>query len=107
MTQKPLTGTVLDERYELSITEICRACAGTTEWVFELVEEGVLEPLDPASDDWRFPGSSLARARAAMRLQRDLGVNLAGAALALDMLDEIDRLRSRLERLDTTWRRQR
>jgi len=35
-----------------------------------------------------------------MRLQRDLGVNLAGIALALDMLDEIDKLRGRLQRID-------
>ncbi len=100
MTQKPLTGVVLDERYELTITEICRACAGSSDWVVELVEEGVLEPKDSAADEWRFPGSSLARARAAMRLQRDLGVNLAGVALALEMMDEIAGLRARLRRFE-------
>lgn len=100
MTQKTLTGIVLDERYELTITEICRACAGSREWVVELVEEGVLEPKDSAADDWRFPGSSLARARTAMRLQRDLGLNLAGVALALEMMEEIESLRARLRRFD-------
>jgi hypothetical protein len=31
-----------------------------------------------------------------MRLQRDLGINLAGVALALDLLSEVAMLRSRL-----------
>lgn len=100
MTQKPLTGIVLDEEYELTITEICQACGGSTEWLIELVEEGVLEPFADNADEWRFPAASLSRARAARRLQQDLGVNLAGIALALEMMDEIDRLRARLQRFD-------
>lgn len=100
MTQKPLTGVVLDEGYELTITEICHACGGSSEWVVELVREGVLEPAAEHEDEWRFPASSLQRARTAMRLQQDLGVNLAGIALALDMMDEIDKLRARLQRFD-------
>ncbi len=38
----------------------------------------------------------MKRVRCAMRLTRDLGVNYAGAALALDLLDELDLLRARL-----------
>jgi chaperone modulatory protein CbpM len=34
-----------------------------------------------------------------MRLQRDLGINLAGVALAIDLLDEIEDLRAQLCRL--------
>ena len=100
MTRKTLTGVVLDERYELTVTEICRACSGTREWVTELVAEGVLEPLGKETGELRFPGTSLTRARTAMHLQRDLGLNLAGVALALDMLDEIDNLRARLRRFE-------
>ena len=33
-----------------------------------------------------------------MRLQRDLGINLAGVALVMDLLDEIEELRGRLRR---------
>lgn len=100
MAGETLTGILLDERYELTVAELCRACAGTDDWVVELVREGVLDPVDARAREWRFPGTSLRRARTAMRLQRDLGLNLAGIALALDMLDEIDNLRSRLRRLE-------
>ncbi len=51
---------------------------------------------------WRFPGVSVRRVRTVVRLQRDLGVNVAGAALAIELLDEINALRARLEALE--WR---
>jgi chaperone modulatory protein CbpM len=101
MANRTLTGVVLDERYELTVTEICRACSGTQEWVTELVTEGVIEPVAERSGEWRFAGTSLTRARTAMHLQRDLGLNLAGVALALDMLEEIQALRTRLRRFES------
>ena len=36
----------------------------------------------------------------ALNLQRDLDINPAGAALALELLDEIDHLRERLRTLE-------
>jgi chaperone modulatory protein CbpM len=37
--------------------------------------------------------------RSALRLQRDLGVNLAGIALALDLMEELDNLRAELKKM--------
>ena len=96
MAEKVLTGILLDERTELTLGELCQACSRSSAWVIELVEEGVLEPLGQEQSQWRFPGTSLQRARTAMRLQQDLNVNLAGVALALDLMEEIDALRERL-----------
>ncbi len=42
---------------------------------------------------WRFSGFALMRVQRVLRLQHDFGVNLPGAALALDLLEELDRLR--------------
>ena len=50
-----------------------------------MVEQGVLEPSGKRGHHWCFPANSIRRTRIATRLQRDLGVNLAGAALALDL----------------------
>jgi chaperone modulatory protein CbpM len=36
----------------------------------------------------------------ALRLQRDLGVNPAGAALALELLDELESLRVQLKAME-------
>lgn len=101
MTKTILKGTVLDEGVELSIEEISVACSCSRDWVVELVEEGVLEPHGRGRSNWRFSGTSLVRAHTAMRLQRDLDLDLAGVALALDLMDEIRALRERLQRLES------
>jgi chaperone modulatory protein CbpM len=41
---------------------------------------------------WHFHISSVRRVRTTVHLQRDLGVNLPGAALALELLDRIAEL---------------
>ena len=100
MARTTLTGTLLDEGVELSLEEISVACSCSREWVVELVEEGVLEPQGKSRANWRFSGTSLVRAQSAMRLQRDFELDLAGVALALDLMDEIRLLRERLHRLE-------
>lgn len=90
-----LIGIVLDAESELTLGEICRACSVHAECIVELVAEGVLTPAGQQPVDWRFSGTQLRRVRIALRLQDDLGVNLPGAALALQLLDEIHELRAR------------
>jgi chaperone modulatory protein CbpM len=92
-----LAGVLLDEDAVVSLTEICTACGVTTERVTEMVEYGILEPANEAAGQWEFTAISLQRVTTVVRLQRDLGVNLAGAALALDLLDELRELRARSE----------
>lgn len=91
-----VVGIVLDEQAQLTLAELTRACAVHAELIVELVDEGVLAPIGREPHSWRFTGAHMRRARAAVRLQRDLGVNLAGAALALQLLDELEALRARL-----------
>ena len=98
MTSKTLKGILLDEQAELSLQDLCHACSTSTEWVVELVDEGVLEPIGHEQAHWRFSGPSLLRARAAMRMQQDLQINLAGVALALELMEEIEAMRERLRR---------
>jgi chaperone modulatory protein CbpM len=100
-----LSGVILDEEHFLTLTEISQACAVQTGYIIELVDEGLLTPetsprsraSEPEPHFWRFTGEQMRRARTAARLQGDLGVNLAGVALAMQLLDEIEELRERLE----------
>jgi chaperone modulatory protein CbpM len=98
MKQETLTGLVIDERVELTTGDLCHACATSTEWIVELVHEGVLEVEGEDVDAWRFSGSTLARAIRARRLQRELDLNLHGVALVLELMDEIENLRLELRR---------
>lgn len=94
-----LAGFILEDQEELTLDDLCRACAAQSELIVDLVHEGVLAPLGAAPEVWRFTGVHLHRATVAVRLQRDLGVNPAGAALALELMDELDSLRAQLSRL--------
>lgn len=87
---------ILEEQTQLTLADLCRACAVHAERIIELVDFGVLEPQGREPAHWIFAGASLYRARAALRLQRDLDIDLAGAALALELLDEIASLKTRL-----------
>lgn len=102
MSQQNLTlmhAVIVEEEVQFTLIELGRACSADTQQLIALVDEGVLTPIGEAPPLWRFDGSSLRRARAALRLTRDLELTAAGAAMVLDLLDEIDALRSRLQRL--------
>jgi chaperone modulatory protein CbpM len=90
----------VDEDLELNLRELCAVCGVHAEVVIEMVSEGIAVPQGSAPLEWRFSGPMVQRAQTAIRLQRDLGVNLAGAALALDLLEELQELRCR-----ATWLR--
>ena len=89
-------GTVIEED-TLTLGQLCRACGVHADWIISLVEESIIEPQGQDIRLWRFSGASLVRARSALRLQRDLGVNLAGIALALDLMDELESLRAQMK----------
>ncbi len=98
MNAEILTGILIDERDALSLAEMVEACAVETRWVVELVEIGVLSPQGGDAATWRFGGSDVLRARRVARLMRDFSAGTEAAAVILDLLDEIDRLRVRLRR---------
>lgn len=96
MTQDVIDGMIVEDDMEFSLGELSHICAVNAEWIISLVEEGILEPVDITSQQWRFRGVCLRRVRIIQRLQKDLDVNLAGAALVLQLLEEIEILRTHL-----------
>lgn len=93
-----ISGVILDEDSELTLSELCRACGLPAERIMALVEEGIIVPRSRTR--LRFSGVCVRRVRRVYTLERDLGVNLAGAALAIELLEEIERLEARLARLE-------
>jgi chaperone modulatory protein CbpM len=92
---------ILDETTELTLSELCCACGQHAEWIVELVSYGVIEPLNIEENHWRFSGVSLTRVKKAQRLERDLGINTPGIALAIELLDELESLRTRIQRYES------
>jgi chaperone modulatory protein CbpM len=98
--QTVLTGIIVEENIVFSLGELSLACGQSAEWVVSLVEEGVIEPVIEDHSNWQFSGNCLRRVRIVQRLESDLGLNLAGAALALELLEELEALRNRIAVLD-------
>lgn len=90
---------------QLSLRQICQCTGLTASELMDMVEAGLIETGDPPPGEasmpgaLRFPSQALGRVQAALRLQRDLDLNLAGVVLVLEMRDRLRRLESELERL--------
>jgi len=103
-SEEPYSGEVIDESARYSLREVCEICGVHAERVIELVEFGVVEPRGGRPEYWEFPPGDVQRVRRAMNLLNDLGLNLAGVSLSLDLLDRIEELRYRIRRLERELR---
>ena len=87
-TQQPL----------LPMEELARAAGLHIGLVEQLVEYGVIEPAPGSASSILFPIAAIDRLRCVVRLRRDLGLNLAGAAVIVEMRERLRTLRAELER---------
>ena len=89
---------LVEDDVEFTLDELCRICRADEAQLRALIHEGVLTPSGDDPQQWRFAGTVLRRTRVALRLTRDLQLSADAAALVLDLLDEIEVLKSRLRR---------
>lgn len=95
-----ISGSILEEEPTLNLAELCQCCQTPAEFIIRLVDQGVIAPLEGESTrQWRFHQSAQIRTHKALRLRQDLGINLSGVALSLELLDEIDNLKKELNQL--------
>lgn len=92
----PISAMLLDDSVEFTLEELCAACRVSEDFVGEIVAEGIVEPMGAERAEWRFSGVALTRVQRVIRLQQEFEVNLPGAALALELLEELERLRRAL-----------
>ena len=92
-----LPGAIFEESALLTVRELSRMCAVDERHIVEFVEEGVLNVVEINTTEWHFTGAALRRTRLALRLERDLELNLAGVALALELMEELEHLRRELK----------
>lgn len=84
---------------QLTLEECCQRIDVPADSLIEIVELGIVEPGGGNPHDWRFDSDALGRLRQALRLQRELGLDWQAVAVALDLLDEVGRLRAENESL--------
>ena len=97
---KVITGEIIGDDVLLSIRELSVAYHVHAEFIIELVEYGLLEPQGDEPSTWQFDQEALRRLQIATRLQRDFDLDISGLGLVLDLLDEIQTLRNRVNVLE-------
>ena len=93
MTNTILSCTALDETTTYSLHQCCTLCRINAQMIYEMIDEGVISPMGDNPQNWCFRATQIKRIQITLRLQQDLRVNLPGAALALDLLEELAELR--------------
>lgn len=94
--QDVLVGQLLDEQTRFYLNELANLCQTTPDVIIEMVDYGVIEAEGRFPEEWQFSGHTVVKIHKALNLIHDLEVNLAGVALILSMLDELEELRHRL-----------
>lgn len=89
-----LLGQIVEEEITLTLDELSGACSVERTRIVELVEHGLLDAGGATSQ--QFSGDSLRKSLLALRLQRDLDINVAGASLVVELLERISKLEAQL-----------
>lgn len=84
-----------------TLNEICERCRLKAEIIIEMVEYGIVTPIEMQTNNeqWQFSITALERLGRAQRLRHDLELNLPGLALSLELLDQVDALQKEINSL--------
>src|SRR6266850_8355889 len=64
--------------------------------IVRLARQGLIETVESYTDEPLLPRRAVVQLRRMQRLRRDLGVNFAGAAVILDLVNRIEQLNGEL-----------
>lgn len=84
----------------ITIEELCEICNITDDVLKEFISYEIIHPMESSKQEILFALEDLQRIKTALRLQHDLEVNMAGAALILDLLKQLDEMRQKMKFLE-------
>jgi chaperone modulatory protein CbpM len=74
--------------------DLCDLVSISANQLSELVEYGVIDPSEGLSGEWNFSIQVISTVKRAIRLQQDFDIDTASTALVIDLLDELEQLRT-------------
>jgi hypothetical protein len=89
-----LTDFDLDEA--LTCDVVAETVGARRSLVVRLARQGLIETLESKTDEPLLPRRVVVQLRRMQRLRRDLGVNFSGAAVILELIERIERLKGEL-----------
>lgn len=96
MTKTILTGVLIEEE-TYTFVEVCEKYELTKQMLEELMEYGLFQLRTKNIQQESFDSKILSRIQSARRLQNDLGINIPGVVLALELIDELEVLKKELQ----------
>lgn len=91
-----VTGVLVDENSKISFVEVCQQFDISEEMVQELIEHGFFEEYPLQKKQALIDEKTKDRMQSAQRLERDLGINIPGVVLVLELMDELEQIRKEL-----------
>ena len=92
---------VIGEECHYTVVEFSTIGGLSVEEISVYIEYGIIQPSGDNSEEWIFSLADLQRLQKALRLQHDLEIDLTGVALAIELLEEIDNLQSKINQLQS------
>ncbi|MGB9428640.1 MAG: chaperone modulator CbpM [Gammaproteobacteria bacterium] len=89
----------LDAQHELSLGEFLQLSGLPETELRQLVDYGVITPLNPAATSWTFGANYVPAARTACRLRRDFDLDIQGLTVAMTLIDRVHELENRILQL--------
>lgn len=99
-----LIGVLIEETTTISFIEVCHKYRIPKELLIEMIEQGLFPNQSVSNEQINLEQKDLHRIESAFRLHKDLGINLPGVALALDLMEEMEQLRNELNILRKHFR---
>ena len=91
-----LKGIIIERQTPLDLEELAQAVHIRHEIIIEMVDNHLVEPAGKTPETWQFDDICFKRVKVAASFYRDLEINMQGIALALDLLEKIERLENRI-----------
>jgi chaperone modulatory protein CbpM len=95
-----VSSVMIETNPELSLEELCDACGISPEFIKELIDYGILDVNDISLENYRFTPVHLRKIRTIVHLHHDLEVNLPGAAIVIDLMEQMEDMRVKIEMLE-------
>jgi chaperone modulatory protein CbpM len=96
MNKEILVGVLIEDSTTISYTEVCRKYSIPQKLLAEMMEHGLFSNKSTQIEQLTLNQKELKRIESAFRLHHDLGINLPGVVLALELLEKIEKLDSEL-----------
>lgn len=84
-----VTAIVIEDDNLLSIEAVCRSLSAEEPFIIELITHDIIQPRR-MNEAWYFDSFTFRRTKLAVSFYHDLGINIEGIAMAIDLIERLE-----------------